>query len=175
MNTTGNKPTKSSSLANILKILAIVLILAIFALLLMEDESMNTLIGILLIASIILFFQSGKINRKIRIEKYTEFISTTHIMSIPEIAKHTAKQPKVVRDDVQKAINNRTLKDTYFDRANDIVVMGAENISRYKAAGNVNEPVKSTVAAPSISHCPNCGAPVYNQGGTCEYCGAAIK
>jgi hypothetical protein len=149
--------------------------LAVFVLLLMEDESMNTLIGIFTVAGIILAFQSGKINRKIRIEKYTEFIATNHIMSIPEIAKHMVKQPKVVRDDIQKAINKGILKDTYFDKANDIVVMGAENISRYKAAGNINEPGKSTDAAPSITHCPNCGAPVYHPGGICEYCGAAIK
>lgn len=175
MDSSEKNSIKSTSRGTFLYVLGLFFICLGVAFIVVGDTEILPLAILTAALGYILSFQGDRINRKIRAEKYTDILLHSYVASIEDISKKISIPSKVIRKDIQRLINKGELKNTYIDLLNNKVIMGKENIARYKAGTMSNEESEPEEIPASKTHCLNCGAPLYEKDSICKYCDTVIK
>ncbi len=168
------KPKSTLPKGSILYMIGFILIFAAFFSTMNTGSDAFVLTIPLLAIGFFLAFQGNKTMKEARIKQYKQLISEEHLHSITQIARAVSRTEDFVRNDIKGLINKGALQDTYIDISNDKVIMGKENIERYKAGSASGEEAQKETP-PAKTHCPQCGAPTDKQNKTCEYCGTVFK
>lgn len=168
---TQTEKTASLTGANLLKILGIILIV-------IGVCTIVAFVGIFyLIAGIVLLVFSKKLRTAAEdTKRYLAIVVNGNVRSLDSISATIGRPYDVVRQDLQKLINDGYFKNAYIDEsARQIVLAQPAPVNNYAYSGGAVPGAVNT--APRVVACPCCGAnnTISGATGECEYCGSPLS